>query len=103
RPIPRFIALLFSSSAASSTSRRAIELALSAICLVAPPIPTSSVFSLTAMTPRIQELREHDPGHEGGADHDQRIRSARRLGTRDRTGDPLRPAAAVRRGARTAS
>src|SRR3954451_10148262 len=74
-PIPSDVTLRLSSSAASSSSSRTIELVCSATCLTAAPTPCESA-SWVGMASPIDELREHDPGDERGADDDERVRAA---------------------------
>src|SRR3954451_14115827 len=74
-PMPSEVTLRLSSSAASSSSSRTIELVCSATCLTAAPTPCESA-SWVGMAPPIDELGEHDAGHERGADDDERARAA---------------------------
>src|SRR4051794_603345 len=74
-PSPSETTLRFSSSAASSSSRRTIELVRSATCFTAAPSPCESV-SRVGMSPPVDPLREHDARGERHADDEPRAWAA---------------------------
>src|SRR5436190_3160286 len=74
-PRPSEKTLRLSSSAASSSSRRTIELVRSATCLTAAPTPCESV-SWVGMASPVDPFRQHDPCDERDADDEERVRPA---------------------------
>src|SRR3982751_6565450 len=74
-PRPREATLRFSSSAASSSSRRTIALVRSATCFTAVPTFCASA-SWVGMAPPVDPLGQDDARDDGGADDEERIRAA---------------------------
>src|SRR5262245_8743324 len=81
-PMPRFVALRFSSSCASSSSRRTSELACSATSFAVAPRPGCASVSRVCMASPVDELGDHDPGGERDAEDEERARPLRALGLR---------------------
>src|SRR4029453_153156 len=74
-PRPSATTLRFSSSAASSSSRRMIALVRSATSLTAAPTPCASV-SRVGMSPPVDPLGQGDSRDDGDANDEPRIRAA---------------------------